>query len=119
MKKIIFLLGFACYSCGDKYEGQIIYKTTIPPYMISNIAKSDIDIDADTDRQAKIQFVTRATIYNNVSPDIKSEFIAGSLLKNNNSISYLLDQNTIDSINTSIKRITARRNGYFNPYIQE
>ncbi|MCQ9637358.1 hypothetical protein MP477_20610 [Chryseobacterium sp. WG23] len=119
MKKIVFILGLACYSCGDKYEGQIIYKTTIPPYMISNIAKSDIDIEADTDRQAKIQFVTRATIYNNVSPYIQSEFITGSLLKNKRGISYLLDQNTIDSINISIKRITAHRNGYFNPYKQK
>ncbi|MDP9959156.1 hypothetical protein [Chryseobacterium lathyri] len=119
MKKIVFFLGLVCYSCGDKYEAKMIYRTTIPPYMITSTKKTDVDIDAKSDRQAKIQFVTQATIYNNVSADFQSEFITGTLLKNKQNIGYLLDQNTIDSINESIKRITSYRNGYFNPYIQK
>ncbi|MEJ5105632.1 hypothetical protein [Chryseobacterium sp. MYb328] len=119
MKKIVFLLGFVCYSCGGKYEGKISYKITIPPYMISSIKTTDVDIDAMSDRQAKINFVTRATIYNNISPHAQTQFIRGTLLKNKKRIDYVLDQNTVDSINQSIKRITEYRNGYFNPYVQQ
>ncbi|ANF51347.1 hypothetical protein A0O34_12865 [Chryseobacterium glaciei] len=120
MKKLIIVSTLALiYSCGDKYEAVIIYKTTIPPSMHENISETNVDINADSDRKAKIQFVTSATIYNNVSQDIMSEFISGKLLKNNKPISYELEQITIDSINNSIKKLTSHRNGYFNPYIQK
>lgn len=119
MKYFIILIVFSCYSCGNKYEGEIVYKATIPPNMIGYTSKTDVDIDAKSDRQAKIKFVTQATIYNNLTPHVRSKFIAGTLKKNNKRMSYVLDQNTIDSINESIKRITEYRNGYFNPYEQQ
>lgn len=87
--------------------------------MHESISKTNVHIDAISDRQAKIQFVTTATIYNNISPDIMSEFISGSILKSGKPISYKLEQITIDSINNSIRKITFNRNGYFNPYIQK
>ncbi|MGG7438252.1 hypothetical protein ACQ7CU_09230 [Chryseobacterium arthrosphaerae] len=119
MKYFIILIVFLCYSCGDKYEGEIVYKASIPPNMIGYISKTDLDVDAKTDRQAKIKFVTQATIYNNLTPHVQSQFIEGTLRKNHKRISYVLDQNTIDSINQSIKRVTEYRNGYFNPYVQK
>lgn len=120
MKKILLLsLIVLVYSCSNKYEGEIIYKTTIPPAMHESISKTNVDIDADSDRQAKIQFVTTATIYNNISPDIMSQFISGNILKNGKPISYKLEQITIDSINNSIRKLTFNRNGYFNPYVQK
>ncbi|KFF21467.1 hypothetical protein [Chryseobacterium sp. JM1] len=120
MKKLILTFVLALtYSCEDKYEGEIVYKTTIPPNMIGSISKTNVDINADSDRQAKIQFVTSAIIYNNVSPHILTEFISGNLMKNGKSISYELEQTTIDSINNSIKKLTSYRNGYFNPYVQK
>ncbi|MGG7549793.1 hypothetical protein ACQ7CX_04140 [Chryseobacterium arthrosphaerae] len=119
MKYFIILVWFLCYSCEDKYAGEIVYKATIPPNMNGYISKTDVDVDAKTDRQAKIKFVTQATIYNNLSPHFRSQFIAGTLMKNNKRMSYVLDQNTIDSINQSIKRVTEYRNGYFSPYVQK
>jgi hypothetical protein len=120
MKKLILIVVFALiYSCGDKYEAKIVYKITIPPYMHESISKTDLSIHSDSDRKAKIDFITNATIYNNISPIVKSEFISGNLLKNGKPISYELDQKTIDSVNTSIKKIVFYRNKYFNPYVQK
>lgn len=61
--------------------------------MISNIARTEADIDTPTDRQAKIQFITRANIFNNISSDIPTEFITRTLLKNNKPISYFSEDN--------------------------
>lgn len=120
MKKLLLFSVIALtYSCGDKYEGKIIYQITIPPSNAVSVYKTDVNIDANSDRKAKIQFVSNATIYNNASQFVYGQFISGKLLKNGKAISYELEQKTIDSINNSIKRLTSHRNGYFNPYIQK
>ena len=79
MKKLIASTLALIYSCGDKYEGVIIYKTIIPPSMHESISKTDVNIDADSDRKAKIQFVSNATIYNNASQFVRGQFISGKL----------------------------------------
>ncbi len=96
-----------------------MYRTTMLSYMINSIKTTHVDIEATSDQQVKIKFLTQATIYNNISPYTQTQFIKGTLFKNKKRIDYSLDQYTIDGINQSIKRITGYRNGYFNPYIQK
>ncbi len=105
MKVLRLSTGFTlalAISCGSKYEGEITCKTNIP-YMVENISTIQLKINAVTERQAKIDFVTQATIYSNISSDIRLQFISGKLLKNGRSIGYELDKKTIDSINLSIE----------------
>lgn len=45
MKKLLLFSVIALtYLCGDRYEGKITYKITIPPSMTESISKTDVSI---------------------------------------------------------------------------
>lgn len=112
MKKLLFL--FIIVSCGDKYTAEMEYTIRFPITNNVELQKEDYKFNSKTDRAAKIEFVTTANILSNLSKEVKTTFVSGTLRKNNEILEIDLDQKTIDSINDRSKRMLPNVN--FKPF---
>jgi hypothetical protein len=112
MKKLLFL--FIIVSCGDKYTAEMEYTIRFPVTNNIKLQKEDYKFNSKTDRAAKIEFVTTANILSNLSKDIETTFVSGTLRKNDEILEIDLDQKTIDSINDRSKKMFPNVN--FKPF---